>query len=450
MQWILLFIVLFAFVPYLIWFPGADALDWIISITFFIIYPISSLAISYSIIEKNREKHGKPSLKHQSFDNAWNFTFKSLCVISIVGFFYMMAWAYGVEGPLDDNKFQLKPFQPAGIFVFSFIGTIIMAVIGDWGGDQGYNPFKLEKKAYLEKKQKEDAIQSLTKKFITFKQKCTDWTEENKKELQWISKEAKILKRKIDKREEYLNNFVFEYYKNLPTCKRCNSNKLLLLDINDSSTGIEMQCVKCEKNIWIHSNQGEIKNGYKYKNYLDEYFEFYQEGYQLSVLFEKINEKHGDELIEQYLNLEKYEHFDDIIEYEKRFNKTGYLKRGKSYHPLDPEQYLHPKILHKTSMATFMFERDEDIEQNKQDYVIFYSVKDKKIDKKKQDKRPIIPQKIMDAVWNRDGGKCVECGSKENLEFDHRIPFSKGGATSYRNLQLLCQHCNRSKSNKIG
>jgi hypothetical protein len=72
------------------------------------------------------------------------------------------------------------------------------------------------------------------------------------------------------------------------------------------------------------------------------------------------------------------------------------------------------------------------------------------ISNSKSERREPIPQDIQDRVWNRDGGQCVKCGSKENLEFDHIIPFSKGGATSYRNLQLLCENCNRSKSNKIG
>jgi len=64
--------------------------------------------------------------------------------------------------------------------------------------------------------------------------------------------------------------------------------------------------------------------------------------------------------------------------------------------------------------------------------------------------RERIPQDVMDAVWRRDEGKCVKCGSKENLEFDHIIPVSKGGANTYRNIQLLCEKCNREKSNKIG
>lgn len=73
-----------------------------------------------------------------------------------------------------------------------------------------------------------------------------------------------------------------------------------------------------------------------------------------------------------------------------------------------------------------------------------------KYSNRNKDRREKIPQDVMDAVWRRDDGKCVECGSKENLEFDHIIPVSKGGASTYRNIQLLCEECNRRKSNKIG
>lgn len=68
----------------------------------------------------------------------------------------------------------------------------------------------------------------------------------------------------------------------------------------------------------------------------------------------------------------------------------------------------------------------------------------------KAKRKRTISQDVKDRVWNRDGGKCVQCGSNENLEFDHIIPFSKGGANTYRNIQLLCQPCNRSKSDSIG
>lgn len=65
-------------------------------------------------------------------------------------------------------------------------------------------------------------------------------------------------------------------------------------------------------------------------------------------------------------------------------------------------------------------------------------------------KRPPIPREVVDAVYRRDGGRCVYCGATENLQLDHIIPFSKGGASTVENLQLLCAKCNREKSDHIG
>lgn len=59
--------------------------------------------------------------------------------------------------------------------------------------------------------------------------------------------------------------------------------------------------------------------------------------------------------------------------------------------------------------------------------------------------RPPISDEVKLFVWQRDKGKCVKCGSQRNLEFDHIIPFSKGGSNTARNIQLLCEQCNRSK-----
>jgi hypothetical protein len=59
--------------------------------------------------------------------------------------------------------------------------------------------------------------------------------------------------------------------------------------------------------------------------------------------------------------------------------------------------------------------------------------------------REPIPDKVKLFVWKRDDGRCVKCGSREKLEFDHIIPVSKGGSNTARNIQLLCEKCNRKK-----
>ena len=63
--------------------------------------------------------------------------------------------------------------------------------------------------------------------------------------------------------------------------------------------------------------------------------------------------------------------------------------------------------------------------------------------------RESIPDDVRVFVWNRDGGSCVRCRSRERLEFDHIIPVALGGANTARNLQLLCEPCNREKGASI-
>jgi 5-methylcytosine-specific restriction endonuclease McrA len=58
-------------------------------------------------------------------------------------------------------------------------------------------------------------------------------------------------------------------------------------------------------------------------------------------------------------------------------------------------------------------------------------------------------------VWQRDGGRCRNCGitddeamqrTGEHLQYDHIVPFSRNGADTVNNIQLLCGPCNRAKA----
>lgn len=66
------------------------------------------------------------------------------------------------------------------------------------------------------------------------------------------------------------------------------------------------------------------------------------------------------------------------------------------------------------------------------------------------DHNRLIPSDVKREVWKRDEGKCVECGSADNLHFDHNIPFSKGGSSvTSKNVQLLCARHNLAKTDRI-
>ena len=62
----------------------------------------------------------------------------------------------------------------------------------------------------------------------------------------------------------------------------------------------------------------------------------------------------------------------------------------------------------------------------------------------------LIPTAVKIEVWKRDKGRCVQCGSSENLHFDHDLPFSRGGTSLLaKNIQLLCAKHNLQKRDKI-
>jgi 5-methylcytosine-specific restriction endonuclease McrA len=63
-------------------------------------------------------------------------------------------------------------------------------------------------------------------------------------------------------------------------------------------------------------------------------------------------------------------------------------------------------------------------------------------------KKERIPLSLRRIVIARDGLYCVYCDddlSDAEIHMDHVIPESKGGQTSFDNLQVTCRKCNLAK-----
>jgi hypothetical protein len=63
-----------------------------------------------------------------------------------------------------------------------------------------------------------------------------------------------------------------------------------------------------------------------------------------------------------------------------------------------------------------------------------------------------IPRAVMLQVVRRDGQICQKCHKPvpdDEVEFDHEIPFSRGGPVTAANLRLVHRRCNRTKSDSL-
>jgi len=63
--------------------------------------------------------------------------------------------------------------------------------------------------------------------------------------------------------------------------------------------------------------------------------------------------------------------------------------------------------------------------------------------KKIQARKNYVPQKVRAAVLQRDGHKCLLCGTPEDLIVNHIVSVNKGGTSEVDNLQTLCGPCYR-------
>jgi hypothetical protein len=129
----------------------------------------------------------------------------------------------------------------------------------------------------------------------------------------------------------------------------------------------------------------------------------------------------------------------DVEKYYLFDNKLYYINIEKDKYRYNDEQI-------KLLLKEYVYKENSKFDKLKKQIELFEKLNSMSENTRK---RETIPEEVKFEVWRRDEGKCVICGSKENLEFDHIIPFSKGGGNTVRNLQLLCEACNRKKSDKI-
>lgn len=57
-----------------------------------------------------------------------------------------------------------------------------------------------------------------------------------------------------------------------------------------------------------------------------------------------------------------------------------------------------------------------------------------------------VPKKVVAAVLDVYGRRCVYCGDPEIDALDHKVPRSKGGADVFENLVPACKACNSHKT----
>ena len=119
--------------------------------------------------------------------------------------------------------------------------------------------------------------------------------------------------------------------------------------------------------------------------------------------------------------------------------------RGKYRRRATRERNLRPYRI----VAIYIDNAIDDLSNSKEQIDEFIQKRRAQEQTKAPQQRMPIPDDVKMFVWRRDGGCCVKCGKQENLEYDHIIPVSKGGSNTARNLQLLCESCNRSKGGNL-
>jgi len=122
------------------------------------------------------------------------------------------------------------------------------------------------------------------------------------------------------------------------------------------------------------------------------------------------------------------------------FRKKWFKKQVKKFKPNDYPENI-PKVLLEASCRVFGHICP-----------VFFVAEPLTETKEMRTHSRAIPREVIIKVIRRDGQICQKCNKPvvdNEVEFDHVIPFSKGGKSTSENLRLVHRNCNRKKSNSL-
>lgn len=201
-----------------------------------------------------------------------------------------------------------------------------------------------------------------------------------------------------------------------------------------------------------------------------------RDGYSVVLMSVKPSAPYADRISEDGLTI-YYEGHDVPGDKLKEFDQPAlypsgsYTQNGLFCHAIDKAKksgkYPLVKVYEKLQMGIWtyrgLFEmRDYSfmVRGNRKVYEFVFTITEQNIEE--AEKHPVnkhvdleqtrqIPGKIKLAVFKRDKGMCTQCGARDNLHFDHILPYSKGGTSlKEENIQLLCARHNLQKSANLG
>lgn len=157
--------------------------------------------------------------------------------------------------------------------------------------------------------------------------------------------------------------------------------------------------------------------------------------------------KHMSKNQDKLTAVDLWNHFNAIISWvEATFKETrSHMMQGVNWGSLYDEFKDHDLDPDKLEARIETLEQDSDIGNKKGIYPYVLTGDEKHLNIRafsSNDRR---------AAYARQGKKCKRCGNSypfEKMHGDHIKPWSKGGRTEPKNLQMLCEDCNRTKSDK--